>query len=237
MKQRIWELDALRGICILGVVAVHFIYDLVDMYGILHWDYPNWFAFIKSWGGVLFVLLSGLCATLGSRSMRRGLIVLGGALIVTAVTYGMYALGLAWKGIIIYFGVLHCLGVCMLLWPLFKRLPTALLALLGIAMAAAGLYLQSRYFSTPVWAIPFGFVFPGFVSADYFPLLPHLGFFLLGAVLGRTLYRKKVSLLPMLSEKTPVIGFFCFCGRQSLWIYLLHQPLLNGICYLILLFS
>ena len=29
-RPRIWELDALRGLCILAVVAVHFIYDLVD---------------------------------------------------------------------------------------------------------------------------------------------------------------------------------------------------------------
>ena len=31
MKKRIWELDVLRGICILGVVIVHLIYDLVDL--------------------------------------------------------------------------------------------------------------------------------------------------------------------------------------------------------------
>ena len=38
MKKRIWELDAFRGICILGVVVVHLIFDLVDMYRIIDWD-------------------------------------------------------------------------------------------------------------------------------------------------------------------------------------------------------
>jgi uncharacterized membrane protein len=64
-------------------------------------------------------------------------------------------------------------------------------------------------------------------------LFPNLGFFLLGAVLGRTAYRKKVSLMPKISEKNPLVRVLCFCGRQSLWIYLLHQPVLTGICMLL----
>ena len=56
MKKRIWELDAFRGLCIIGVVLVHLVYDLVDLYGIVKWEYPAWFAFIKDWGGILFLL-------------------------------------------------------------------------------------------------------------------------------------------------------------------------------------
>ena len=75
MNKRIWELDAFRGICILGMVIVHFIYDLTDLYGIIRWDAPALFSFVQNWGGLLFLLLSGICATLGSRSIRRGIIV------------------------------------------------------------------------------------------------------------------------------------------------------------------
>ena len=103
MKKRIWELDAFRGLCILGVVMVHLIYDLVELYGILDWQYPTWFAFIKEWGGILFLLLSGICATLGSHSVRRGLVVFACGMIITGVTYGMYRMDMADKGIIIYF--------------------------------------------------------------------------------------------------------------------------------------
>jgi uncharacterized membrane protein len=81
--------------------------------------------------------------------------------------------------------------------------------------------------------MPFGFVYPGFSSSDYFPLLPNLGYFLLGAVLGRTIYRHKRSLLPQVSQSNPIVRALCFCGRQSLWIYLLHQPVLAGICMLL----
>ena len=79
MKKRIWELDALRGVCILGMVIVHFVYDLVELYALVPMAYPAWFAFIKDWGGVLFLLLSGTCATLGSGRTRRGCVVFAAA--------------------------------------------------------------------------------------------------------------------------------------------------------------
>ena len=50
MKNRIWELDVFRGICIIGVVFVHLMYDLATLYKIIDWQYPAWFAFIKQWG-------------------------------------------------------------------------------------------------------------------------------------------------------------------------------------------
>lgn len=227
MKKRIWELDAFRGICILGMVAVHLVYDLVDLYRLIDWEYPALFAFVKDWGGVLFLLISGISATLGSRSVRRGLMVLGCGMLVTAVTAGMYLLRFAGEGIIIWFGVLQCLGVCMILWALFKKCPTWVLAVTGCVLAAAGLYLRNVTLVDFPWLIPFGFTYQGFASSDYFPLLPNLGFFLLGAVLGRTVYAKKESLFPRVSPKNPIVRFLNFFGKHSLLIYMLHQPVLT----------
>lgn len=237
MKKRIWELDALRGLCILGVVAVHLIYDLVDLYGIIKWDYPAWFSFIKDWGGIIFIILSGICVTLGSHSLRRGLIVFACGMICSIVTFYMTKLDFD-PSIIIYFGVLHCLGTCMILWPTYKNMPWWGLLLHGLILAALGLYLDKLIMSYKLvtesrYLMPLGLYWRGFASSDYFPLLPHLGFFLIGAALGKTLYKRKTSLLPKVKEKNPIRRFFCFCGKQSLWIYLLHQPVLNGICYLI----
>lgn len=234
MKNRIWELDAFRGLCIIGMVIVHLVYDLVDLYRIVDWDYPQWFTFVKDWGGLLFLMLSGICVTLGSRSLRRGLIVLGCGMICTVVTCGMYYLGLTGKSIIIYFGILHCLGICMLLWPLLKKCPVWLLAVLGVILTAAGFYVATLWVDTP-WLIPFGILYRGFASSDYFPLLPNLGYFLLGAALGRVIYAKKVSLFPKINTHNMILRFLQFCGRHSLWIYLLHQPVLSGICFLLTL--
>ena len=219
MKQaRIWELDALRGLCILGMVAVHLVFDLQIPTG-------KAFAFVQNWGGVLFFLLSGLCATLGSRPVRRGAVVLGAGLICTAVTLAGRALGMLPDYMVIRFGVLHCLGACMLLWPVFRKLPVWLLAVLGAGLAVLGIYLTKCVmveFSGFAWL---GLLYPSYSSADYFPLLPYLGFFLLGAVLGRLLYAKKESLLPQW-ETIWVFRALQWCGRHSLILYLLHQPLL-----------
>lgn len=233
MKHRIWELDAFRGLCIIGVILVHFVYDLTELYAIIDWEYPDWFAFIKDWGGVLFVVLSGICATLGRRSVRRGLVVFAGGMLITAVTFGMYKLFSFHKSIIIYFGVLQCLGACMILWWLFQRLPTWALAVLAASMIAAGFYLRDVTLVEHLWLMPLGFTAPGFETSDYFPLLPNLGYFLLGAVLGRTVYRKKATLLPAVDPNFFLIRGLRFCGRHSLWIYLLHQPVLAGICMLL----
>lgn len=235
MKNRIWELDAFRGFCILGVVIVHFIYDLTVLYSILSWDAPALFQFIQNWGGVLFLLLSGICATLGSRSLRRGLIVFGCGMICTAVTAGMYWLGMAGEYIIIWFGVLHCLGICMILWAVLRKLPAWLLGILGAVMVALGFWFQGLRVEA-TWLFPLGLTAPGFSSSDYFPLFPHLGFFLLGSVLGRILYQNKQTLFPKVNPQAPVLRFLGFCGRQSLLIYLLHQPVLSLVCLVLSMF-
>lgn len=230
-KPRVWELDALRGLCILGMVVVHLVYDLTDLYGLITWEYPAWFSFLMDWGGVLFFLISGVSATFGSRGMKRGFLVFSCGMVCTAVTVGMYLLGFS-RSVIIYFGALHSLGVCMMLWIGLKRLPTICLILFGCVLAAAGLMIRNIPVPFP-YLTPLGLVTADFSTADFFPLLPYLGFFLLGAGLGRTIYKEKVSLLPSVNADVFPIRFLRACGRASLPIYLLHQPVITGLCWLL----
>ena len=230
-KQRIWELDALRGLCILCVIVVHFLFDL-QYFISLNLTLPAWFQFIQQYGGVIFVLLSGCCATLGSRSFRRGLLVFGAGMLISLVTAGMYWLGLADRTVIVWFGVLHLLGICMMLYPLFRKLPSAPLAALALCILLIGYAITSLRVSVP-FLFPFGLVTEHFFSSDYFPLFPQLGWFLLGVVLGRTVYAEKRTLLPGGAQNFFLLRFFCWCGRQSLFIYLLHQPILYGLLELI----
>ena len=233
MKVRIWELDAVRGVLLLFMVFIHLMVDLTYLYGILDWQFPLWFDVLIELDGIGFVLLSGLCATLGRHSVRRGLLVLACGLTVTAATYCMYLFGFD-KSILIYFGVLHCLGVCMLLWPLLLRLPTWVLVALGVAMVSVGYLVIPHIFLEQLWLLPLGIHPYVFATSDYFPLLPNLGYFLVGAALGRCLYRKKVTLFPRVNPQNPIIRALCFCGRQSLVIYMVHQPILSGLCMLLL---
>ncbi len=231
MKKRIWELDALRGVFMIAIIFFHLMYDLVYLFGIVELTTPlaqKLYQFGNDWGGTPFLFLSGLCATIGSRPGKRAITVLGGGVIISLVTTAMYLLGFAGKGIIIYFGVLHCIGTCMLLWLLFRKLPTPALLIIGLILAAWGLHLRNAPSVDYPWLTIFGLVPHGFTSSDYFPLLPNFGYFLIGASLGRTLYKNKVSLLPKVNENSILIRPFSFIGRNSLLIYLLHQPILAG---------
>ena len=232
-KPRIWELDALRGVCILCVLVVHFLFDL-SFFGGLDLTLPAWYVFIQEYGGAIFVVLSGVCVTLGSKSVRRGLIVFACGMLITAVTYGMYRLGMSGADVVVKFGVLHLLGVCMLVYPAFKKLPPAALALLGLAIAITG-YAIRGIIVPQRWLFPLGLTYEGFTSSDYFPLFPQLGYFLIGAAIGKTAYREKRTLLPGSFQKTGIARFFCWCGRQSLFIYLLHQPIVYGLLEFVLL--
>lgn len=231
-ERRIWELDALRGICILGMAAVHLLYDLSGL-GIS--IAPRLLTFFQNWGGIVFLLLSGICVTLGRRHIRRGLLVFGCGMLCTAVTVLLYHLGFAPGSIVISFGVLHCLGSCMLLWQLFRHCSNPLLAILSISFCILGLMFQQQLVPYR-WGIPFGLMYPGFTSADYFPLFPNLGYFLLGALLGRRLYPRKTTRFPIANPSAFPIRFLCQCGTHSLWIYLLHQPLFAGMIALVSVF-
>jgi len=119
----------------------------------------------------------------------------------------------------------------MLLWPIFSKLPAWLVAVLGTVLILAGFYFQHGV-TVDTWVlIPLGLTFPDFATPDYFPLLPNFGFFLLGAVLGKTLYKNKTTLLPKIDPQMPIVAFWGMLGRSSLWIYLLHQPILSAVCY------
>lgn len=79
------------------------------------------------------------------------------------------------------------------------------------------------------WLYPLGLLSPGFHSADYFPLLPWFFLFLAGTVLGGWCLDHRDNRLLTLS----LPGFLTWPGRHSLLIYVLHQPVLFGVSYLI----
>lgn len=230
-KERIWELDALRGIMILLVVFIHLCFDLDYFLGIDLVKSPV-LQTMMDHCGMSFVVLSGLCASIGPRSLRRGLRIFLWGMVITAVTAAMAALGLADRFIIIYFGVLHLIGSCMMLWPLLRRLPVwawaALSALcIGLGQWFSGLSVGSMLL------MPLGLPGTGFISSDYFPLLPGLGWFLAGACLGAVVYWRKQTLLPRFPSRSLPVRALRWCGTHSLWIYLFHQPVLYGAVFLV----
>ncbi len=218
-KSRIWELDFIRGIAIIGVVIVHFLVDIL-LFTDYNLNLPPLFYFVKNYGSIIFIVLSGICVTLGRNNIKRGVIVFLAGIIITVVTLVMF------KNFddAIVFGVLHFLGISMILSPLLKKLPIYLLAILTILLLLTGYYFQNISVNT-FWLIPLGLMPYGYNPMDYFPLLPYIGYFTLGIITGKTVYKNKTTKFPKINYNNFIIKFFIFCGRKSLWIYLLHQPI------------
>ena len=180
---------------------------------------------------------------LSRNTVKRGFIVLacGAAVsIVTAVI--MPAIGI--EGAEIYFGILSCLGCCMIIGGLLQRplkkcpagigmLICVLLFILTYSVSAHSLLFgliklpDSLYKSNLL--CPLGFFGDDFFSADYFPLLPWLFMFLTGAFIGRY---AEAGAFPEALYKSRC-KFLQKAGKNSLWIYLLHQPALYAIMYII----
>lgn len=231
-NQRIWEIDALRGFLILCVILAHALFYLSQIRQAF--ALPPTVAFVIRYGGTLFVVLSGLSATLGSRSFRRGLTVFAGGMVLTLGSLAAVALGWLEASMVIRFGVLHLLGFAMMVYPLLKKLPSAVLLVLGLAVIAVGCWLDlGNVLVRSHILFPLGLRYPGFSSGDYFPLAPHLGWFCLGIVLGRRLYADKTTRLPGVDAEQPVLRFFRLCGQNSLLIFILHLPVLGALLLLL----
>ena len=105
--------------------------------------------------------------------------------------------------------------------------------LIGIILIIAGLVLTQFVFSFPYLLI-FGFRPSDLSMMDYFPILPWFGIVLIGIFFGKTLYPgyKRSFNIVELSDNS-IIKFISYLGRQSLVIYIIHQPILFCIIYLI----
>ena len=124
------------------------------------------------------------------------------------------------------------------LLPLLQRLSPAagaagsFLLFLGTRWISSGLLFGVRIFepgmvSTNLFA-PLGIYGLGFFSADYFPVIPWYFLFLTGYFLFGVLRAGGAG--GLLSRKIPLLSA---AGRHTLPVYLIHQPILMGICLLI----
>ena len=123
----------------------------------------------------------------------------------------------------VLFGALHLLGVCMVLYGLLRerieRYNGPVFAAVCAALFAAAALLTVNVTVPVRFLFPFGLTYPGFFSADYFPLLPWAFLFLIGTSLGKLFCARDI---PLLRRRYPAA--LTFPGRHSLLIYLLHQP-------------
>ena len=242
IKQRFWEIDFLRGLAIIMMIVFHFFYDL-NYFGVERINFRSGFWWI--FGRIIvttFIVLVGISLTLSYSRVKkrktgwklfkkyflRGLKIFACGLIITLLTWMFLKRGF------IMFGILHFIGVSIILaYPFFKiRLWNALL---GIIFILIGIYIEDLVFNS-YWLIWMGLKPYYLYTVDYLPIFPWFGVILLGLFLGNLLYpdgKRRLKIRDL--SRFSFIKLFCFLGRNSLLIYLLHQPILVIFLYLFVL--
>ncbi len=198
-KSRIWELDFLKGIALIFMVWDHFVYDL---YGFFGFDTSGFGFFEEGIGRIsafLFMVLCGVSLTLGKHNLKRGAIVFSLGLALTLFTFIFDKITNSES--LILFGILHFLGLAMIIGHFLKKLPLPLLAVLCIVCFGLGVYFESITVKLP-FLFPFGLMTGSFYSSDYFPLFPNLAYVILGIILGKTVYKNKKSLFKFEPKKS-----------------------------------
>jgi uncharacterized membrane protein len=228
---RLPRLDRLRGLALLAMVIYHLGWDL-SFLGLAApglRENPAWMLFGHAIAAS-FLVLVGISLHLahggGLRPipfLKRLGLVAGAALLVTLGTWWVF------PEQFIFFGILHAIALGSVLALPFLRAPLWAVALAAAVVFIAPVLVQSPAFSAPalVW-LGLGSEVP--VSNDFVPIFPWFGFILAGVGLARSLDLPRL-LAPTSSSK--VAGWLERAGRNSLPIYLIHQPLLFGALALI----
>jgi uncharacterized membrane protein len=228
--KRFWEIDFLRGIAIILMIIFNYSFALsyLHIYTI-NGEFLYWYIFPRFIGGI-FIFIAGISLTLMQGQIKdkkeihkkiflRGLRIFGYGLLITLITY------LTFPEAFIIFGILHFIGISIILGSLFLKFKKFNF-FLGLLIIILGLYIQNFRFDFS-WLLWLGFIPKDYYTFDYFPILPWFGVSLLGLFFGNLLYKngKRRFKIRDLSNIS-VIRFLAFIGRKSLVIYLAHQPLL-----------
>ena len=221
-----------------------------------------WEGFWKYWQRFTcgtFLILVGVSMTIVYRRERerrgpdanlfpkffwRGLKVFGLGMIITIV---VAAAGVGYDD----FGILHLIGISTILaYPLlrFKWLNLGL----WVVFSLAGKWIEQFHFDGmlyfpqfgawvgwPIWIdgrwlAPLGITPTQYPAVDFFPLIPWFGVVLLGVWFGNWFYANNRRLvdLPEWGGRVP-FTWLQFLGRHSLLIYMIHQPILLLMLYLL----
>ncbi|MDQ3008435.1 MAG: DUF1624 domain-containing protein [bacterium] len=240
MTERFNEIDILRGVAVIGMVLYHAAFDAYFIYG--------WPISIDSLplvvlgkvAALLFITLAGMSswllfrkATLQKWSTLKyftkvwqiSTMLALGALLLTTATAFLFPIYTIW------FGILHYMAVAKLLLSLICKIrvsPLVLVVILGaLWWGFYGLRMEAWYL------LPFGIRSSSFASLDYYPLLPWLAWSAFGVWLGQQLYPIAGEAHRVHISASKATSFLTITGQNSYLIYLLHQPIIIALLWLL----
>ena len=244
-SKRIHLIDEIRGGDILLVVIFHTFYTVGYILDIpLGMTAYLFFQPAQALFAGIFVFLCGFSSRLSHSNVRRGLMLAGVAAGITLVLALVEWWG--WMDERIWFGILHLMAVCILLYAVLRPVISRINPWIGLAVCAVLFALTWKVMpernttravgfpgvlSVPipsvmtnnVWLYPLGLgAVPKGGASDYFPLIPW-GFCFFGGTFAGIWAQKDKLPRWMYPSRVPALGWL---GRRTLVIYVLHQPII-----------
>ena len=216
---RIDELDSLRATALVMMLVLNFVTDL-NHFGIMDTETGDQWWWMARIAASLFVGISGVSYFLAHRleydftkTSGRTKRLIFWAFVITIITY------IFEPSAYVRFGVLHLLALASIVaFPVARKPEFAL----GIGLILLIIPLSSN--SNLVWL---GLRETGFIAVDYFPLNPWLGIFFIGLALASRIYPEGKPLTEIQWPEK-----WLWFGRNTLTIYVIHQPILIGLLVL-----
>ncbi|WAM22580.1 MAG: heparan-alpha-glucosaminide N-acetyltransferase (plasmid) [Candidatus Methanoperedens sp.] len=220
---RIQTVDLIRGVDIVLMVLFNYSVTL-SYFRLINMPSNFLYRFIFPISiAAIFIFISGVAAHISfeknKENFSKKYFIRGGKLLFFAALITLFTYIFVPEGTI-FFGILHFFSVSSFLVPFLIRYnkPNLICGLL-IILSGAFLQLTQFDFSYLFWL---GFMPRNFFTFDYFPLIPWLGVLMLGIYSGKYIVRKTAAL----KFENRFATAFMFLGKNSLALYLIHQPVL-----------
>ena len=234
---RIYLLDILRGLSVLAMIFYHFFWDLgyfkfIDLESMTQ-GLPLLFAQSV---GASFIIISGISSRLMcisdnflAKFFKRISVLIFVCTVITSVTFYFD------KNSYIFFGVLHLLATCSVIGLLLSRVRNNYILFFFFILS---LIVSSSEitFNLPHYLSWLGFNKEVPITNDFYPLFPWVTFYLFGlwvyqpvkSYLGPNKRNNNLDL----SEYNTISRIIQFLGRNSLTVYILHQPIFFSLFFI-----
>ena len=227
---RIHYLDVLRGFSVFAMIVYHFFWDLgyfkfIELENITQ-GLPLLFAQCI---GASFIVISGISFRLASLSdnfthkfLKRLIILIFICLIITSITFFLD------QKSFIFFGILHFLATCSIIGLLSLKIKNNYLFLI-LFMCSFVVGTSEITFDLPGYLSWIGLNTKVPITNDFYPLFPWISFYFFGLWVSKPainyLQYKNKNLGSYYQKFYTIYRGLQFLGRNSLAIYILHQPI------------
>lgn len=230
---RVIGLDIFRGYALFMMVIFHFCFDLNNFHyldlDLKHGDFWKYFRYLIV---TMFVFSAGISLKLANENgidskklIKRVLTLSVASLLVSIGSYTQFPS--SW----IYFGILHFFLFASIVGIFFLNVPKISLFVGIIIIAGYNLHFLNMHWLYSTLQAPLHL--PVRYTEDLATIIPWFGVFLLGVVFAYYKLHLLVFNNKFFNNKNRFNRFFSLIGKHTLVIYLLHQPILFALFYII----